>query len=105
MRKDKRSPVPVHPGEILLEQFLKPMGISQNRLSLDIRVPPRRINEIVHGKRRITADTALRLARYFGMSAEFWLGLQMDYDLNLEEGRLGERLQEEVRQYRAGSQP
>jgi len=103
MNKNRISPV--HPGEILLEEFLKPMGISQNRLSLDIRVPPRRINEIVHGKRRITADTALRLAHYFGMSAEFWLGLQMDYDLDTEEDRLGERLQEEVRQYRNNSQP
>ena len=95
MRKDRIAPV--HPGEILLEEFLKPMGISQNRIALDIRVPPRRINEIVHGKRRITADTALRLGRYFGMSAQFWLGLQMDYDLDMEEDRLGGRLGEEVR--------
>jgi len=96
---NKRKIPPAHPGEILLEEFLKPMGISQNRLALDIRVPPRRINEIVHGKRRITADTALRLGRYFGMSSQFWLGLQMDYDLDIEEDRLGDRLQEEVRQY------
>ncbi len=96
--KKKQIP-PVHPGEILLEEFLKPMGISQNRLALDMRVPPRRINEIVHGKRRITADTALRMGRYFGMSAQFWLGLQMDYDLDAEEDKLGERLAEEVRQY------
>ncbi len=95
MRNDRTAPV--HPGEILLEEFLKPMGISQNRIALDIRVPPRRINEIVHGKRRITADTALRLGRYFGMSAQFWLGLQMDYDLDKEEDRLGGRLGEEVR--------
>jgi len=95
MRNDRIAPV--HPGEILLEEFLKPMGISQNRIALDIRVPPRRINEIVHGKRRITADTALRLGRYFGMSAQFWLGLQMDYDLDTEEDRLGSRLGEEVR--------
>ena len=95
MRKDRIEPV--HPGEILHEEFLKPMGISQNRIALDIRVPPRRINEIVHGKRRITADTALRLGRYFGMSAQFWLGLQMDYDLDKEEDRLGGRLGEEVR--------
>jgi addiction module HigA family antidote len=95
MRNDRIAPV--HPGEILLEEFLKPMGISQNRIALDIRVPPRRINEIVHGKRRITADTALRLGRYFGMSAQFWLGLQMDYDLDTEEDRLGNRLGEEVR--------
>lgn len=75
------------------------MGISQNRLALDMRVPPRRINEIVHGKRRITADTALRLGQYFGMSAQFWLGLQMDYDLDIEEDKLGDRLREEVRQH------
>lgn len=96
--KKNRIP-PVHPGEILFEEFLKPMEISQNRLALDMRVPPRRINEIVHGKRRITADTALRLGRYFGMSAGFWLGLQMDYDLDIEEDKLGERLGEEVRQH------
>ncbi len=74
---------PLHPGEILHEEFLKPMSLSQNRLALDIRVPARRINEIVHGKRRITADTALRLAKYFDMSPKFWLGLQMDYDLDI----------------------
>ena len=73
---------PVHPGEILLEEFLKPMNLSQNRLALDIRVPARRINEIVHGKRRVTADTALRLAKYFDMTPQFWLGLQMDFDLD-----------------------
>jgi addiction module HigA family antidote len=95
---------PVHPGEILLEEFLKPMGISQNRIALDIRVPPRRINEIVHGKRRITADTALRLGRYFGVSAQFWLGLQMDYDLDTEEDRLGDRLGKEVRIYDVSAQ-
>ena len=82
--KENKIP-PVHPGEILFEEFLKPMGLSQNRLALDVRVPPRRINEIVHGKRRITADTALRLGRYFGVSSQFWLGLQMDYDLDIEE--------------------
>jgi len=95
---------PVHPGEILLEEFLKPMGISQNRIALDIRVPPRRINEIVHGKRRITADTALRLGRYFSVSAQFWLGLQVDYDLDTEEDRLGDRLGEEVRIYDVSAQ-
>lgn len=99
MNEDKIPPV--HPGEILFEECLKPMGISQNRLALDIRVPPRRINEIVHGKRRITADTALRLGRYFGMSSQFWLGLQMDYDLDREVDRLGERLEDEVRRYAA----
>jgi addiction module HigA family antidote len=89
----------IHPGEILLEEFLKPMGISQNRLALDIRVPARRINEIVQGKRRITADTALRLGKFFDMSAEFWLGLQMDYDLDIAEDKLAERLKREVQVY------
>jgi antitoxin HigA-1 len=83
---------PVHPGEILLEEFLKPMGLSQNRLALDIRVPARRINEIIHGKRRITADTALRLAKYFNMSPQFWLGLQMDYDLDVTEDAMGKQI-------------
>jgi antitoxin HigA-1 len=87
---------PIHPGEILLEEFLKPMDLSQNRLANDIGVPPRRINEIVHGKRRITADTALRLARYFKMSPQFWLGLQMDYDLDIEEDKLAKRINKEV---------
>ena len=96
MRNEKIPPV--HPGEILMEEFLKPMGLSQNRLANDIGVPPRRINEIVQAKRRITADTALRLARYFGMSPQFWLGLQMDYDLDVEEDRLSSRL-EEVKAY------
>ena len=96
-----RRKKPVHPGEILLEEFLKPMGISQNRLSLDIGVPPRRINEIVLGKRRITADTALRLGRYFNMASQFWLGLQMDYDLDIEEDRLAGRLRREVHMYKA----
>ncbi len=94
----KKMP-PLHPGEILLEEFLKPMNLSQNRLALDIRVPPRRINEIVLGKRRITADTALRLAKYFDMSAQFWLGLQMDYDLDIAEDNLAERLDKEIRTY------
>jgi len=70
---------PIHPGEFLLEEFLTPMQLSQNKIAVDIGVPPRRINEIIHGKRRITADTALRLAHYFQMSPQFWLGLQMDY--------------------------
>jgi addiction module HigA family antidote len=92
---------PIHPGEILLEEFLKPMGLSQNKLANDIGVPPRRINEIVHGKRRITADTALRLAHYFKMTPQFWLGLQMDYDLDIEEDKLSKRLKKEVSIYNA----
>jgi len=91
---------PIHPGEILLEEFLNPMEISQNRLALDIGVPARRINEIVLGKRRITADTALRLGKYFGMSPQFWLGLQMDYDLDVAEDKLEKRLDREVRVYK-----
>ncbi len=90
---------PVHPGEVLLEEFLKPMGLSQNRVALDIGVHPRRINEIVLGKRSITADTALRLGRYFGVSPQFWLGLQRDYDLDVAEEALGERLEREVKVY------
>ena len=94
---------PVHPGEILIEEFLKPMGLSQNRIASEIGVPPRRINEIVLGKRRVTADTALRLAKYFDMSPHFWLGLQMDFDLDLETDRLEDRLGREVGRYsRAG---
>lgn len=88
---------PVHPGEVLLEEFLEPMDLSQNRLGLDIGVHPRRINEIVLGKRRITADTALRLARYFGNSPQFWLGLQTDYDLDVARDKLGNRLDLEVK--------
>ena len=90
---------PIHPGEILMEEFLSPLGLSQNQLANDIGVPPRRINEIVHGKRRITADTALRLARYFKMSPQFWLGLQMDYDLDIEEDKLSKKLNKEVSTY------
>ena len=87
---------PVHPGEILQKEFLEPMGLSQNRLALALGVPARRINEIVLEKRGITADTALRLARYFKMSPQFWLGLQMDYELDLAEDMLGGRLEKEV---------
>ncbi len=90
---------PIHPGEILLEEFLEPMGMSQNALARGIGVPPRRINEIVHGTRRVTADTALRLGRFFNMSAEFWLGLQMDYELDTESDRLKGRLDKEVGEY------
>jgi addiction module HigA family antidote len=88
---------PVHPGEILLEEFLKPLGISQYKLAKDISVPPRRINEIVHGKRSITADTALRLARYFSFSERFWLNLQSRYNLEVEKDKLDVRLEREVR--------
>ncbi len=87
---------PVHPGEVLLKEFLEPMGISQYRLAKDISVPPRRINEIVHGTRSVTADTALRLSRYFGTSDRFWLNLQAGYDLDIERDKLGDRLEAEV---------
>jgi len=95
MAKSKLNPV--HPGEVLEEEFLKPMGLSQNRLASDLGVPARRINEIVLKKRGVTADTALRLARYFGTSAQFWLGLQMDYELDVMHTKLGSRLEREVR--------
>ena len=87
---------PVHPGEVLFEEFLKPFGISQYRLSKEIRVPPRRINEIIHGTRAITADTALRLARYFGTSAAFWLNLQTRHDLEVMRDRLGSRIEKQI---------
>ena len=90
---------PVHPGEILMEEFLEPMCISQYRLAKDINVPPRRINEIVHGKRAISADTALRLARFFGMSETFWSNLQGHYNLEVEKDRLGDSLEKEVAVY------
>lgn len=88
---------PVHPGEVLLKEFLEPLSLSQNRLGLDLGVPARRINEIVLGKRRVTADTALRLARYFDTTPQFWLGLQADYDLDVAADELGDRLDREVR--------
>ncbi|MGB3202417.1 MAG: HigA family addiction module antitoxin [Nodosilinea sp.] len=94
MQEDKL--MPIHPGEVLLEEFLKPMNLSQNQIALALRVPARRINEIVLGKRRITADTALRLARYFNTSPRFWLGLQMDYDLDVAQDEIGDRLDQEV---------
>jgi addiction module HigA family antidote len=87
---------PIHPGEVLAEEFLAPLGLSQYRLAQDLSVPPRRINEIVHGKRGISADTALRLARYFGTSPQFWLNLQARYELEVEQERLGSRLVDEV---------
>ncbi len=95
----KKKMRPIHPGEVLLEEFLKPMNMSQNKLAMNISVPPRRINEIVLEKRRITADTALRLARFFGTSAEFWLGLQSQYDLDVTADKLGKCLDKEVRKY------
>jgi addiction module HigA family antidote len=95
MRTKKTAPI--HPGEILLEGFLKPLGISQYKLAKDVSVPPRRINEIVQGKRSITADTALRLSRYFGLSERFWLNLQSRYDLEVEKDKLDARLTKEVR--------
>lgn len=92
----RRKPAPIHPGEILLEEFLTPLGISQYRLAKDISVPPRRINEIIRGQRSITADTALRLARFFQTTDRFWLNLQIRYDLELQKDRLGDRLDREV---------
>lgn len=83
---------PIHPGEILMEEFLEPLGITQNRLAVSIDVPPRRINEIVHGTRRITADTALRLGRFFGTTAQFWVNLQSHYDLDVESDAIGDAL-------------
>ncbi len=87
---------PIHPGEILLEEFLKPLGLSQYRLAKGISVPPRRINEIVHGKRAVTADTALRFSRFFGTSERFWLNLQTHFDLEMQKERLGDTLEQQV---------
>lgn len=84
---------PIHPGEVLMLDFLEPLGVTQHRLAVSIGVPPRRINEIVHGKRRISADTALRLARYFGTSERFWINLQSRYDLKIERDNLGSKLE------------
>jgi addiction module HigA family antidote len=92
----RRKLAPVHPGEILLEEFLRPLGLSQYRLAKDVSVPARRINEIVRGSRAVTANTALRLARYFGTSERFWLNLQARHDLEVEKDRMGERLNREV---------
>jgi len=100
MPQRKKKLPPVHPGEILQEEFLKPLGISQYRLAKDTSVPPRRINEIVRGQRSITADTALRLARFFGTSERFWTNLQTRYDLEVEKDRLGTRLDREVHAFR-----
>lgn len=94
--KAKKLP-PIHPGEILLEDFMKPLGITQNQLGRDLGISPRRINEIVNGKRRVTADTALRLARHIGTTAKFWMNLQAQYELDLAEDELAGRLDQEVR--------
>jgi addiction module HigA family antidote len=95
----KKALHPVHPGEVLMEEFLNPLGLSQNKLAVSIGVPARRINEIVLEKRKISADTALRLGRFFGMSSEFWLGLQSQYDLDIAADVLGDRLKKEVKEY------
>ncbi|MGH2630061.1 MAG: HigA family addiction module antitoxin [Actinomycetota bacterium] len=92
----RRRLPPVHPGEILLEEFLAPIGISQYRLAKDVHVPPRRINEIVHGTRSVSADSALRLGRYFGTTERFWLNLQAQYDLDVERDRIGDRIDREI---------
>ena len=101
MKQSKLAPV--HPGEVLLEEFLRPLEISQYRLAKEISVPPRRVNEIVLRKRSVSADTALRLGRYFGISAQFWLNLQSQYDLDVEKDRLGSRLEAEVVQFASPS--
>ena len=97
----KKNMAPIHPGIILLEEFLQPMGISQYRLAKDTSVPARRINEIVHGKRSITADTALRLGRFFNMTPQFWMNLQSRYDLEVAEDNLAGKLKKEVHTYKA----
>lgn len=99
----KKRLAPIHPGEVLFTEFLEPLGLSQNRLAKDLKVPARRINEIVHGDRAVSADTALRLARFFGTSDRFWLNLQAAYDLDIERDRLGTRLERDVPVYAAAS--
>ena len=96
MPRQRRKQPAIHPGEILREEFLNPLGLSQSRLARDTHIPPRRVSQIVRGRRSVTADTALRLARYFGTSERFWLNLQTHYDLEVEKERLGDRLQREV---------
>lgn len=95
----KKKDPPIHPGEILLEEFLKPMGISQYQLAKDIKVSPRRINEIVHGKRSISADTAIRLGHYFGLSERFWLNLQSSFDLEVQKEKHNGRIEKEINRY------
>ena len=97
----KKRLAPIHPGEVLLTEFLEPLGLSQHRLAKDLKVPARRINEIVHGDRAVSADTALRLARFFSTSDRFWLNLQAAYDLDIERDRLGTRLERDVPVYAA----
>lgn len=99
---EQKTP-PIHPGEILLEEFLNPMGITQHRLAKDINVPARRINEIVHGKRAITANTALRLSKYFNMSPQFWINLQSHYDLEMEIANISEELEREVKVFESAN--
>jgi antitoxin HigA-1 len=99
----KRIVAPIHPGEILMEEFMKPLGISQYKVAKDINVPARRINEIVHGKRSISADTALRLSRYFNLSERFWLNLQARYELEVEKDRLNDRIKSEVKVFQVQS--
>ena len=101
----KKNLPTLHPGEILLEEFMQPLGLSQTRLGNDLGVSPRRINEIVHGRRSITADTALRLSRYFGTSAEFWLGLQADYDLDEASDLLTDKIAREVKVFAPALEP
>lgn len=96
---NKKSLAPIHPGEILIEEFLKPMGISINRLARDLAVPPGRISAIVNGKRSITADTALRLSQYFGVSSELWLGLQAEYDLRIAKRTVGPQIEKRVHRH------
>ena len=100
---EKKTVQPIHPGEVLMKEFLEPMGVTQYRLAKDVSVPPRRINEIVHGKRAITADTALRLSRYFGTSERFWMNLQTRYDMERTEDLLAERLVKEVQCYHSSA--
>src|SRR3974390_2431840 len=97
----KKTMQPIHPGQPLSEDFMKPLGLSANRLAINLRVPAARIGEIIHGRRSISADTALRLARYFGMSPRFWINLQANYDLEVAQDVIGDRIADEVRPHRA----
>ncbi|MCC7155783.1 MAG: HigA family addiction module antidote protein [Bryobacterales bacterium] len=101
MAKSKKTMSPIHPGETLQEDFMKPLGLSANRLAINLRVPAARIGEIVHGRRAVTADTALRLARYFRTSPQFWINLQANYDLEVARDAIGQKIAEEIRPHRA----